>query len=220
MLLEVTPQSVSSRSKMQRELKKTKHFLCGLKGAVATHPQDTESWVQKSIVMKSSTEEQESIFPLTNQTKSETIQTTMNTLPFQYNDGGRSAAGYQGYTGDCVARSIAIASGASYSRIYELINKYSKTERFGKRKRKISSASSGVFNTTIRKVMGHLGARWVSTMGIGTGCRVHLRQGEIPMGRIVCSVSKHYVAVIDGIINDTHDCSRQGTRCVYGYWVF
>jgi hypothetical protein len=24
--------------------------------------------------------------------------------------------------------------------------------------------------------------------------------------------------VIDGVIHDTHDCSRGGTRCVYGYW--
>jgi|SRR5262245_25045412 len=26
------------------------------------------------------------------------------------------------------------------------------------------------------------------------------------------------VAVIDGVIHDTHDCSRDGTRCVYGYF--
>jgi hypothetical protein len=24
--------------------------------------------------------------------------------------------------------------------------------------------------------------------------------------------------VIDGVIHDTHDCSRNGTRCVYGYY--
>ncbi len=30
---------------------------------------------------------------------------------------------------------------------------------------------------------------------------------------------RHYTAVIDGVINDTHDPSREGTRCVYGYWV-
>jgi hypothetical protein len=24
--------------------------------------------------------------------------------------------------------------------------------------------------------------------------------------------------MIDGIIYDTHDCSRRGKRCVYGYW--
>jgi hypothetical protein len=55
-------------------------------------------------------------------------------------------------------------------------------------------------------------------MGIGTGCKVHLRDGELPMGRLIVKVSKHVVAVIDGVINDTHDPSRNGTRCVYGYY--
>jgi hypothetical protein len=31
-------------------------------------------------------------------------------------------------------------------------------------------------------------------------------------------VSRHAVAVIDGVIHDTYDCSRGGKRCVYGYW--
>jgi len=26
--------------------------------------------------------------------------------------------------------------------------------------------------------------------------------------------------VIDGVLHDTHDCSRDGTRCVYGYWLY
>lgn len=55
-------------------------------------------------------------------------------------------------------------------------------------------------------------------MLIGQGCRVHLRQGELPHGRLVVSVSKHLTAVIDGVIYDTHDPSRGGMRCVYGYY--
>jgi hypothetical protein len=55
-------------------------------------------------------------------------------------------------------------------------------------------------------------------MQIGSGCTVHLRPKELPAGRLVVSVSKHLTAVIDGVIHDTHDCSRRGTRCVYGYW--
>lgn len=27
-----------------------------------------------------------------------------------------------------------------------------------------------------------------------------------------------YAAVVDGVVRDTHDPSRDGTRCVYGYW--
>jgi len=36
-------------------------------------------------------------------------------MEHQYNDGGRKAAGFKGDTGDCVARSIAIASGLHYA---------------------------------------------------------------------------------------------------------
>jgi hypothetical protein len=55
-------------------------------------------------------------------------------------------------------------------------------------------------------------------MQIGSGCKVHLRDGELPTGRLVVFVSKHYTAVIDGVIHDTYDPSRAGTRCVYGYF--
>jgi hypothetical protein len=57
-------------------------------------------------------------------------------------------------------------------------------------------------------------------MFIGQGCKVHLREGELPMGRLVVNLSKHFTAVIDGVVYDTHDPTRDGTRCVYGYWIF
>ena len=40
-------------------------------------------------------------------------------LPLQINDGGRAAAGYKGKAGDCVVRSIAIATGVNYEEVYE-----------------------------------------------------------------------------------------------------
>ena len=55
-------------------------------------------------------------------------------------------------------------------------------------------------------------------MAIGSGCKVHLRADELPSGRLIVSVSKHLTAVIDGVIHDNHDPSRDGTRCVYGYF--
>jgi hypothetical protein len=48
---------------------------------------------------------------------------------------------------------------------------------------------------------------------------VHLKESELPSGRIIVAVSKHLTAVINGEIHDTYDCSREGTRCVYGYYV-
>jgi hypothetical protein len=61
-----------------------------------------------------------------------------------------------------------------------------------------------------------LGFRWTPTMHIGQGCKVHLRAGELPMGRLVVSVSKHFTCVIDGTIYDTHNPHRNGASCVYG----
>jgi hypothetical protein len=137
---------------------------------------------------------------------------------FRFNDGGRHASGYRGETGDCFVRSVAIATGLPYQHIYDLVNRASVYERTGARKRGKSNARTGVYKSTIKRVMNSLGWVWTPTMQIGSGCTVHLRPEELPPGRLVVSVSKHLTAVIDGVVHDTHDCSRRGTRCVYGYW--
>lgn len=145
-------------------------------------------------------------------------------IPWQFNDGGRRAAGFKGEApGDCVTRAIAIATGAPYQVVYDALNEAAKAERPGARARKYkgrrSSARTGVFKPTIRRYMESLGWRWVPTMQIGQGCKVHLRASELPAGRLVVNVSRHTVAVIDGVVHDTHDSSRGGTRCVYGYYI-
>lgn len=116
-------------------------------------------------------------------------------------------------------RAAAIASQRPYKEVYDLINEFAKTERTGKRKRGKSNARTGVFQPTFKKVMETLGFKWVATMHIGQGCTVHLRENELPRGRIVCNVSRHYVAVVDGVLHDTYDSSRDGDRCVYGYFI-
>jgi hypothetical protein len=80
------------------------------------------------------------------------------------------------------------------------------------------SARTGIYRNTIRRVMESLGWTWTPTMQIGSGCKVHLRDGELPAGRLIVSVSRHTVAVLDGVIHDIYDPSRDGTRCVYGYY--
>jgi hypothetical protein len=137
---------------------------------------------------------------------------------FIYNDGGRAAAGYRGDTGDCATRAVAIAAGLAYGTVYERINELAERERRGKRKRHISHARTGVYVQTLHRLMDSLGWQWVPTMQIGKGCTVHLRADELPAGRLVVRVSKHYTVVIDGVIHDTYDPSRDGKRCVYGFW--
>ena len=86
-------------------------------------------------------------------------------------------------------------------------------------KYKKSNSRSGVRRTTFRKYLEELGWKFVPTMTIGSGCKVHLRSDELPNGTIICSVSHHLTCVIDGVINDTYDCSREENRCVYGYFI-
>jgi len=146
---------------------------------------------------------------------------------FKFNDGGRKDAGYKGETSDCVVRAIAITTGKLYQEVYGAINVLSESKHLGSRKIKtaygtsyvkISASRTGVTRKVYGEYLKLLGYEWIPTMGIGTGCKVHLKKEELPTGRIIARVSKHVCAVIDGIINDTYDCSREGTRCVYGYY--
>lgn len=134
-----------------------------------------------------------------------------------YNDGGRKAAGYKGDADDCVCRAIAIAAELPYQEVYDALNEASKMER-PRKGRTRSSARTGIKKDTTRRYLDELGWEWTPTMKIGSGCKVHLKAEELPPGRVIVSVSKHVVAVIDGIIQDTHDPTRNGSRCVYGYW--
>jgi hypothetical protein len=76
-----------------------------------------------------------------------------------------------------------------------------------------------VYGSTTRKIMRDLGFEWTPTMRIGSGCTVHVAQGELPGGRIIVQLSGHISAVIGGVVHDTYDPGRDGTRCVYGYWL-
>lgn len=143
-------------------------------------------------------------------------------MKFELDDGGRVAAGFKGSAGDCVTRSIVIASGMPYADVYSALANGSGGERGGKRgKAKGRTARNGIHTSRkwFKDLMESWGFKWVPTMQIGSGCKVHLRDGELPTGRLVVAVSKHYTAVIDGVIRDAFDPQRDGTRCVYGYWV-
>jgi hypothetical protein len=136
-------------------------------------------------------------------------------LDFQYNDGGRHAAGYRGRARDCATRAIAIATGFGYQAVYDALAVAAGTHA-GRRR---THPRTGLRKDTVKAFLAELGWVWNPTMHIGSGCQVHLRRGELPRGRLIVAVSKHLCAVIDGVLHDTHDCSRAGRRCVYGYWV-
>jgi hypothetical protein len=147
-------------------------------------------------------------------------------FPFQFNDGGREKAGFKGGAGDCVVRSIAIATTLPYIQVYEdlrLANeRYAqlRNDRLAKRlNAKGSSPRNGNHRNVFHDYILGLGFEWVPTMKVGAGCQVHLRPDELPSGVLITKVSKHLTAIIDGVIQDTHDPSRGGNRCVYGYYI-
>ena len=141
-------------------------------------------------------------------------------MEFVYNDGGRSKYFKKANVRDCVARSISNATGMDYLEVYNGINEEAKKEHASKRKRTTSSARNGVYTATAKRYIERtLGWVWVPCMGIGTGCQVHLKKGELPSdGSYILNLSGHFSCWKDNELYDTYDCSRHGTRCVYGYW--
>lgn len=133
--------------------------------------------------------------------------------PHTFDDGGREAAGFKGTAGDCVVRAIAIASGLDYRTVYEELRGRNKRHPKGG-----SPRDRGTPRDVYHAYLLELGFEWTPTMKIGSGCRVHARPDELPGGTLVLRLSKHLCAMIDGVVHDTYDPTRDGTRCVYGYY--
>lgn len=135
-----------------------------------------------------------------------------NLMEYIYSDGGRENY-FKGKAKDCVCRAISIASGKDYMEVYKSL------------KNAIGTPRNGVDTTkkAFKEWMVANGFVWVACSGIGVKESVHFIKGELPQGRLVCSVAKHYVAVIDDKVFDTWD-SRYNSwgelRRIYGYWVY
>jgi len=143
-------------------------------------------------------------------------------VTFKETDGGRSSY-FIGTAGDCVTRAVAIAANLDYKDVYDRLAEGNATQRKTKHTgKKPRSARNGIYTKRkwFKDYMTSLGFTWVPLMFIGSGCKVHVAKNELPKeGRLVLNLSRHLAAYIDGVLYDTYDCSRNGTRCVYGYWI-
>jgi hypothetical protein len=88
----------------------------------------------------------------------------------------------------------------SYAEVYaELAAIISKTRRSSRRRDTVghNTARNGIYtrSTPFKNYMQNLGFRWVPTMQIGTGCKVHLATGELPSGRLVRTACHGCLAV-------------------------
>lgn len=144
-----------------------------------------------------------------------------------YDDGGRQEAGFRGQTGDCVTRAIAIATGRPYREVYDALfdlnREYAKKAR-GRLKNELAkshrrSPRNGVYKKIYGQYLRSIGWVWVPTMRVNqVGPRVRLCPDDLPEGRIICQVTRHLVAVIDGVAHDIYDSTYEGTRQVFGYY--
>ena len=123
-----------------------------------------------------------------------------------YNDGGRAAAGFKGRCGDCGVRAMAIALDLPYKAVYRELAQANK-DAGGKR-----SARDGMMKDVYAKVLTRHGWVWKSAPKFD-GRKA--RYSDLPPGRHIARMARHFAAVIDGVLHDSWD-SRH--KMVYGYW--
>ena len=144
-------------------------------------------------------------------------------MEFVYCDGGRSNYFKASNVGDCVTRAICNATGKDYKEVYDRLKELAKLETARQIKKhrgnKRSSVRDGVFKETWKKYLNEIGWKHVATTGIGQVQKVHLSEDELPNGTLIVQVSRHLTCVKDKVLYDTYDCTRDGSRMVYGYWI-
>ena len=142
--------------------------------------------------------------------------TQTSKIRWNYND-----AGYEKYKNelpnDSYTRAIAIALNLSYKDAYNLIDEYIQKEELDEVY--VNNCRLEVVKDVVKKILKDRGWEYVSKMKFGQGCRVHLKKEELPSGTIIAQISKGLTAVIDGVIQNVYDVSRNSTRCVYGIFI-
>lgn len=132
----------------------------------------------------------------------------MRRFEFKYADGGRLAAGFKGDSGDCGLRSICNALDLDYS-----------TTRKEFMALKGGSVFKGVYKSEMDRFLAEKGWSWKVTCSPQIKSRTKLNADDLPAtGTYILRLSKHFTCLRDGIILDTHNPDRDGSRMVYGYW--
>jgi len=123
-----------------------------------------------------------------------------------YDDGGRKVAGFKTQT-DCGIRAVAVACGLPYKQARKLLQEHARKGKAGN-----GAIARGIYKEDMTSALESLGWVWRSAPKF-TGRKA--RYTDIPRGRVIVRMARHYAAVIDGNLHDTWDSSR---KMVYGYW--
>lgn len=125
---------------------------------------------------------------------------------FIYNDGGRLEAGFKTQT-DCGIRAVAIACDISYKDARAILKKSAKNGKQGN-----GQIANGIYKEDLNSALETFGFKWQQAPKFeGRKAKFY----DLPKGKIIARMSKHFVAVVDNVIHDTWDSSE---KMVYGYW--
>lgn len=125
---------------------------------------------------------------------------------YKYDDGGRSEAGMKSLS-DCGIRAVAIACGMDYQAARKLLKEYAAKGRQGNR-----AISRGIYKEDMEAALNSIGWKWYPAPKLA-GRKA--RYSDLPKGRYIARMARHYAAVIDGELRDSWDSSG---KMVYGYW--
>ena len=107
----------------------------------------------------------------------------------------------------CGVRALVLATGVEWTEAEKLLRHFTKNGKAGN-----GSLSGGIFKEDYNACLESLGYKWVAAPKFdGRKARAH----DLPAGKHIARMARHYVCVIDGDVYDTWDSSD---KMVYGYW--
>lgn len=135
---------------------------------------------------------------------------TVFMYPFCQDDAGRGQSRRPKQSNDCTVRAVAKAGGFEYDMVYDLFMKSGR--KAGRGFDLKSWAKKGVICG--RKLV------WSPLQAVKGQPRMNIAKftETHKTGTYILRVTKHVLAVIDGVVYDTFE--SRPDKCVYGYWQF
>jgi hypothetical protein len=133
-------------------------------------------------------------------------------------DGGRITAGFKGTKtiGDCVCRAITIAAEQPYAKTHADLSDFgwsTRQDRYSWRDKDGLIIPGAMARWLERQYIEPLGLVWRPLPAVKGQPRPRPR--DLLEGRLIASMRRHLVAVVDGVVYDTWDSLDQP---VYGYY--
>jgi hypothetical protein len=121
---------------------------------------------------------------------------------YNFNDANSPRSANSGY---CAVRALVIAEDMDWKDAERHVRVYAKAGKTG------GTISRGVFKEDYDAALKALGFKWVSAPSF-EGRKAKAADLK---GTVIARQARHFVCVIDGVVNDVWDCSH---KMIYGYW--